>query len=192
MDLSVAQELELDHAVHVRSYPGSPRGGDSGLVIPLEDGALTALIDASGHGLAAYVVAQKARAVVLDNATLEPDALLYLLDKALTGTVGAAVSIARIRGNTLDFAGVGNVCARIDHYSLNVKVGVVGYRMRKPSVITLPFPTNAWFIMHSDGVSSPDAIPPGNAQAIVRSLVDMNGSEHDDASAVALRWQHKI
>lgn len=192
MDLSLASKLELDHAVHVRSYPGSPRGGDAGWVIPFEDGALAVLLDASGHGLAAYAVAQKARTAIHENARLEPDALLTLLDKTLKGTVGASVSIALVRGNTLHFAGVGNVSARIDAYSMNVKVGVVGTRMRQPEMIAMPFPANAWLIMHSDGVSSPDFIPPGSAKTIVRTLVEHRGSEHDDASAIALRWQHKV
>jgi hypothetical protein len=56
--------LALDHALHVRSYPGSPRGGDSGMVIPRPDGALVVLIDATGHGLSAYAIAQKAKALI--------------------------------------------------------------------------------------------------------------------------------
>lgn len=183
--------LELDHAALVRSYPGSPRGGDVAMVIPSDDGALAVLIDASGHGLAAYVVAQKARQTVQKNAHLEPDTLLNLLNDALTGTVGAAVSIARIRGNTLYFAGVGNVSARVNDYSLHAKVGVVGSRMRRPEIITVPFPTEAWLLMHSDGVSTPNFTPHGSALAIVRKLIEAS-SDHDDASAVALRWQTRI
>ena len=65
---------DMDWAVHVRAYPGAPRGGDAGIVIPAgDDGALAVLIDAAGHGLAAYVVAQKARETVYAHPDAEPD-----------------------------------------------------------------------------------------------------------------------
>ena len=86
--------MELDFAVHVRPYPGAPRGGDAGVVIPSGDGALAVLIDAAGHGLAAYVVAQKARETIYAHPDAEPDELLLLLDASLKGGVGAAVSVA--------------------------------------------------------------------------------------------------
>ena len=184
--------MELDHAIKVRSYPGSPRGGDTGLVIPHEDGALVALIDASGHGLSAWAVAQKARAVVLQHPHAEPCQLLDLLDAALKGTDGAAASIARIRGETLSFAGVGNVAARIDTQRLTTQTGIVGCRMRTPHLITTGFPCGAWLLMHTDGVATPPHIPPGSAQTVVQTLIETRGSDTDDASALALRWQEKV
>lgn len=183
---------ELDHAIKVRSYPGSPKGGDAGVFIAHEDGALVALIDASGHGLSAYTVAQKARTILKQHAELEPDALLHLLDQGLKGTVGAAASIARIRQNTLTFAGIGNVSARIDTTRLVTNPGILGCRMRSPHVVKTEFPSGAWFLMHTDGVSSPSMIPPGGAAAVTESLVDSHGTDTDDASVLALRWQMKV
>ena len=184
--------LELDYAVKVRSYPGSPRGGDFGLVIPSDDGALVALIDASGHGLSAYAVAQKARAVVLQHPLAQPLALLKLLDEGLRGSDGAAVSIARIHGETLTFAGVGNVAARVDTQRLTTQNGIVGHRMRTPALIEVPFPHGSWLLMHTDGIATPGHIPPGTAQTVVQTLVETHGSDTDDASALALRWQEKV
>jgi serine phosphatase RsbU (regulator of sigma subunit) len=68
--------MKLDSAVHIRSYPGIPRGGDTGVVVPDEDGVLAALVDASGHGLTAYAVAQIARRTLLQTSSREPDAIL--------------------------------------------------------------------------------------------------------------------
>jgi hypothetical protein len=184
--------FELDHAIKVRSYPGSPKGGDAGVFIEHEDGALVALIDASGHGLSAYSVAQKARSILNEHAHLEPQALLQLLDQGLKGTVGAAASIARIRQNTLTFAGIGNVSARIDTTRLVTNPGILGCRMRTPHVVKAAFPSGAWFLMHTDGVSSPPMIPPGSATSVAETLVDTLGTDTDDASVLALRWQQKV
>lgn len=184
--------FELDHATQIRSFPGSPKGGDAGVFVAHEDGALVALIDASGHGLSAYPVAQKARSIIKSHAHLEPDALLTLLDEGLKGTVGAAISIARIRKDTLTFAGIGNVSARIDAMRLVTNAGILGCRMRTPHVARMAFPCGAWLLMHTDGITSPSSIPPGNASAVAEALINTLGTETDDASVLALRWQQKV
>ena len=181
--------MELDWAVHVRPYPGAPRGGDAGIVIPKPDGALAVLIDAAGHGLAAYVVAQKARETVFAHPDAEPDELLLQLDARLKGGTGAAISVARLRGRELSFAGVGNVQASIFLRPLLVRVGIVGVRMRQPKIIRAGLEENVWFIMHTDGVSPPDAIPGGAATAVATTLVDKFGATTDDAAVLALRWR---
>ena len=122
----------------------------------------------------------------------EPQELLTMLDTALRGSDGAAASIARIRGEKLTFAGLGNVAARIDSVRLTTRTGIVGHRMRSPLVIESPFPCGSWLLMHTDGVSSPSTIPPGNAQMVVQTLIDTHASNTDDASVLALRWQEKL
>lgn len=179
----------LDWAVHVRSYPGAPRGGDAGVVIPSPNGALAVLIDGAGHGLSAYNIAQKARAAIYENPDKEPDALLTLLNDVLKGTPGAAISAARVRNNELSFCGIGNVKASVGLRSLEVKEGIVGVRMRPPRLSKLELPFNAWFLMHTDGVSVPTSIPAGAAATVARSLIESHGSEHDDAAVLALRWR---
>ncbi len=181
---------DMDWAVHVRAYPGAPRGGDAGIVIPAgDDGALAVLIDAAGHGLAAYVVAQKARETVYAHPDAEPDELLQRLDERLRGTTGAAVSIGRLRGRELSFAGVGNVQASVSLRPLLVRVGIVGVRMRQPKVVRVALEEKAWFIMHTDGVSSPDALSGGSAKTVAAALVEKFGSMSDDAAVLALRWR---
>lgn len=183
---------ELVHAIHVRPYPGAPRGGDTGLVIPSEDGALAALIDAAGHGLSAYAVAQQARETILQYSDLEPDALLRTLDQALTGTIGAAISIARIRAHTLWFAGIGNVCARVGEQHLRVQDGQVGRLRRTPHLVSMPLPTNTWLVMHTDGVSHHGPLHGSHANALAKTLVTTWGKTSDDASALVMRWQRCV
>jgi len=180
--------MNLEWKVHVRSFPTAPRGGDTGLVIPLETGAVAALVDATGHGLAAYSVAQKARKTLLQSSLREPDIILYELHEALTGTIGAAISVARIREGSLEFSGVGNVNASVNLHPMLVRTGIVGQRMRTPEVVTVPFPENTWLVMYTDGISTPRSIPPGSAETAARKMVEAQGSDHDDAGVLLARW----
>ena len=184
--------LELEWAVHVRSYPGAPRGGDAGVVRPLDDGALVALIDATGHGLTAYAVAQVARRVLYGTKQDEPDAILLELDEALRGGIGAAISVARIEGQEVRFAGVGNVEASVTMRPLLVRSGIVGQRMRTPKVERVALDPGVWFLMHTDGVTRPRAIPRGSAETAARALVEANGADHDDAGVLLLRWRESM
>jgi serine phosphatase RsbU (regulator of sigma subunit) len=182
----------LDWAVHVRSYPGAPRGGDAGIVIPCADGALAVLVDGAGHGLSAYSIAQKARRVIFENEDAEPGPLLERLDDALKNTPGAAISVARLRNAELHFAGVGNVQGSVGLRPLTVRAGVVGLRMHRPIVVQTELKPDVWFLMHTDGVSRPTDIPPGAAGHVARALVERFGSSSDDAAVLALRWREAL
>jgi hypothetical protein len=162
------------------------------MVLPSEDGALVALIDATGHGLTAYAVAQTARKTLLQSSSREPDALLQELDAALAGSIGAAISVAHIRLHELSFAGVGNVSASVGLRPLLVRAGVVGLRMRKPNVVRVRFEAGSWLLMHTDGVSQPRTIPVGSAETAARALVEGHGSHHDDAAVVLVRWRERL
>jgi hypothetical protein len=181
--------MQIEWKIAIRPLQGSPRGGDMGVYVPLEDGALAALIDASGHGLAAYSVAQAARNTILESRSRAPDVLLQQLDEALRGTIGAAVSIARIYPDRIEFSGVGNVRASIGLKPLLLRAGVVGVRMRPPKNITASLPRDNWLFMHTDGVSRPTSIPHGSAETVANALLDSCGSDNDDAGILLVRWR---
>ena len=184
----------LDTAICVRSYPGSPRGGDVGCIIPdNNNGVLAALIDASGHGLSAYSVAQKCRSVIVDHPYLEPDDLLLLLDEACKNSIGAAASIVRIRDGHAIFAGIGNVLVQINGKHIVPKLGILGKRMRTPSLINIPFGKGSRLVMHSDGIARlPEQLPNGSAQTVASALVEKWGSIHDDASALIVDFPESL
>lgn len=184
--------MDLDWSIRVRSYADLPRGGDLGLVSPLNDGALAALIDVTGHGLAAYSVAQTARNTILGNTFLQPDKLLEELHSTLWGTVGAAISLARIHYGFLDFVGVGNVRVLVGNRSLAAQPGIVGKRMRTPKLIRATFLRDTWLMMHTDGMSRPKSIPNGNAVTAANSLIDELASDYDDAGVLLLRWRNTV
>ncbi len=153
-----------------------------------DDGALLTLLDATGHGLPAYAVAQTARKTLYETDHDEPEHILNELNEALSGSLGAAVSVARIRGHELSFAGVGNVAGSTNGQQLLVRPGVVGQRMRTPRVERVRFPTGTWLLMRTDGVSLPERIPPGSAETAARGIVEKHGSNHDDAGVLLARW----
>jgi serine phosphatase RsbU (regulator of sigma subunit) len=181
--------VKLEWAVHVRSFPGAPRGGDVGVVVPVDGGAVAALVDASGHGLTAYAVAQTVRRLLLATTAREPDAILREIDEALRGTIGAAASVACLHDRTLAFAGVGNVAASVGARHLVVRGGVLGQRSRPGAPVHVPFEPGTWLLMHTDGVSRPGPIPSGAAEHAARALVEAHGSLHDDAAVLLLRWR---
>ena len=177
----------FDWAVHVRPYPGAPRGGDWGAVLPTRDGALAVLVDAAGHGLAAYAVAQKARAAIYENQNSHPDALLLAIDHALKKTDGAAIALAHLVDPFLYFVGVGNIQASVGGRPLVSRTGIVGLRMRQPRIVETRLETGAWLLMHTDGVAPPTSLPAGSAKSAAIALVEAFGSVHDDATVLLLR-----
>lgn len=185
--------IELDYGIHTRSFPGSPLGGDLGLVIPQADGALMAMVDATGHGLSAYAITRIARSVILDNADQAPDELLRLLNARLTGTDGASASIIRLQNGKIHFSGIGNIRTLIGQHRLTPKAGMLGQRMRTPDISTLVFPAGQWLLMHTDGVSTVNTLPfpVAHATGLAHKIVDLHGSPMDDACALVLRWQMK-
>ncbi len=196
LESSFEGHFELDHGIFVRSYPGSPRGGDMGLVMPTLKGVLVALLDAAGHGLEAYAVAQKARQVLLENAHLSPADLLRAIDHKLQGSIGAAAAVAKLEADQLAFCGIGNVNGRLivgaHQQPLKVKVGVLGWRMRTPETQWVDFSHNACLVLHTDGVTLPERVNRGGAQAMAQALVEQHGSFHDDASVLVLQRQSKV
>jgi hypothetical protein len=183
--------LELEWAVETRSYPGAPRGGDFGLLRPLDGGWLAALVDATGHGLSAYAIAQKARHALLETPDADLERILWELNEVLAGSEGAAVSVAHLREGELVFAGVGNVAAFVGGRPLLVRTGVVGRQMRTPHPQRVDFGPGTWLLMHTDGISHCSEVPHGSAETAARTLVEERSSSHDDSSVLLARWLEK-
>ena len=179
----------LDAASFVRPYPGSPRGGDLGVIRPLEDGALVALVDALGHGLTAHAAAMVAHRSLLGTRSEEPAVILAELHQALRGTVGAVAAVARIFRERFTFAGIGNVGGWYGGRRLLSREGILGQHYRPPRVTEQPISCAEWLLLHTDGVSySGAALPSGTAETVVRALVTSSGKSHDDAAVLAARW----
>jgi anti-sigma regulatory factor (Ser/Thr protein kinase) len=125
-----------------------------------EDSAVILLADGLGHGAGAAAASQRAVKVLTDAEELAPLALLDYVHRALRGTRGAAVAIARIdfANGTLSFAGIGNISAVLAQgttsRSLLSHTGTAGDNARKMQQFDYPWPAHGRLIMHSDGLTT--------------------------------------
>jgi negative regulator of sigma-B (phosphoserine phosphatase) len=104
-----------------------------------------------------------------------------------------------LQAKTLSWAGVGNVDARLVHPGPELREevalvfgGVVGYRMPKVRVATMPLSRGDVLVMITDGIES--AISPalagrGGAQALAERIYARHGKGTDDALALVVRYR---
>jgi anti-sigma regulatory factor (Ser/Thr protein kinase) len=139
---------------------GEDACGDGWAVACDLDGATLAGIDGLGHGPEAAKAAQAAIAALERRPASPPADVLQRAHEALRITRGAAMSVARIEfsGDTLRFAGIGNVNGAVfDGESRRALVshnGIVGHNMRKVQEFTVACPPGALCILHSDGIQT--------------------------------------
>ena len=126
-----------------------------------KDGQLLLMVaDGLGHGPEAARASSAAVALVRPDNTFVPAAMLELAHRSLNGTRGAAAAVACLdgAGNTLHFAGIGNISVSLhggdSSRHLVSHNGIVGSNMRKVQEFTMPLTADAILIMHSDGIGT--------------------------------------
>ncbi|HET9096918.1 MAG TPA: SpoIIE family protein phosphatase [Candidatus Baltobacteraceae bacterium] len=182
-----------------RAMTGETACGDA-WASHVQDGRVTVLLaDGLGHGELAAAASREAVRTFLSG-TLETDLTLTLqrLNAALRSTRGAAAAIvsADRAGETLTFAGIGNVAVWIDdgerRHALASTPGIVGANTKKIRALQVPLAPHARVVMHSDGLTSKWnlAAYPGlrvrDAHLIAATLLRDAGTHHDDASIVVI------
>ena len=117
--------------------------------------------DGLGHGPQAAEAANQAVARFRQSPGLGPGEHLEAIHPALRATRGAAVAIAAIdhERREVRFAGAGNIAGTIidednQRRGLVSHNGTVGATMRKVQEFTLPWPSGALLVLHSDGLTS--------------------------------------
>ncbi|MFD7713482.1 SpoIIE family protein phosphatase [Streptomyces sp. NPDC059785] len=138
----------------------------------VRDGDLVTLLlaDGLGHGEPAAEASGAALEELRRSARLPPAELLGQLHTALRPTRGAAVAVAQLdlAAGQLDFAGIGNIGARLrtgDTWrALLSHPGIVGaHRPARLPRCRVPWTGDSLLIMHSDGLPSrwtpPPAVP---------------------------------
>jgi anti-sigma regulatory factor (Ser/Thr protein kinase) len=147
----------LHGAVNV-PYPGEQECGDSWAFATSPQRALVLVADGLGHGPLAAKAARCARDVFLEHQALGPADIVSRMHDALRSTRGAAVAVTEIdvASGGVRHCGLGNVGAAIISGSgvrqLVSHNGSAGHEGRRIQEFTYPWPDDALFVMHSDGI----------------------------------------
>ena len=173
------------------AHAASPSVGGRGVLVMLCDGL--------GHGPMAALAGQAAVQAFRAGRGQLPEEVIGEVHRALKGTRGAAVAVARIEPDQARvlFCGVGNIAAALvdtaTKTSLPSVPGIVGHQMRGLRTFTYPLPAGGALVMHSDGLSerwNTDALPgflTHTPVAIAGQLLRQTGAHRDDASIVVAK-----
>ena len=160
---------------------------------------LVMLCDGLGHGPMAAIAAQAAVSAFRESRLGTPAELVTEIHRALRGTRGAALAVARIDSveGRIDLCGVGNVTTvvleREGRSTLLSVPGIVGHQMPSLRTFGREFPPGSALVMHSDGLSDrwdANAMPgfPRHTPILMAAqLLREAGVRHDDASVVVAR-----
>lgn len=161
-------------------------------------GLLVMSCDGLGHGPMAALAARAAVNAFCTGSARTPEQAMEQVHRALRGTRGAAVAIARLEpdGRVL-FCGIGNITAGLvtttTRSSLMSHPGIVGHQMHQLRTYEHRLPAHGILVMHSDGLSerwAPTDLaglihhPPA---VVATGLLRQAGTRRDDASAVVAK-----
>ena len=160
---------------------------------------LLMLCDGLGHGPLAARASGKALAAFHRSTAQDPTEIIAELHRALAGTRGGAVAVARIdaQRRRIAFCGIGNVSAFIvagdTRSTLLSAPGIVGHHLPRLRGHEAALPPGASVILHSDGLTerwSPAAMPSlfaASSTLIAAHLMREAGIRRDDASVVVIK-----
>jgi anti-sigma regulatory factor (Ser/Thr protein kinase) len=143
-----------------RPVAGEEMSGDSWAM--REQGAVSLFIvaDGLGHGLHASEASAEAIAAFRSSTDTEPALVLGRVHRALRGTRGAAVAVARIDRNehTVRYAGIGNIAGIVvspakTQFMISHN-GTAGHEATRFQEFVYTFPETSLLIMHSDGLNT--------------------------------------
>lgn len=178
--------------------PGESECGDGWLVEQRDAAVLVAVVDGLGHGHEAAVASHEALRVVRGLPDLSPADMVQAANGPLRATRGAAIAVAKIdrRSSTVTFAGIGNIVGTIvgaaSTKSLASHSGIVGHQMRHVHQFSYEWPSHAYLILHSDGLSArwrPEGYPGllGHDPAIVAGVLHRDFARaRDDATILVV------
>jgi anti-sigma regulatory factor (Ser/Thr protein kinase) len=142
--------------------PGETECGDSWRIMRSETHISAVVADGLGHGPLAAKAAHEAIRVFEQRPFSAPEIYLEVAHKALHATRGAALACARadLRSRTLQYAGVGNICASLvgrdaqSNRSLTSHNGTAGLQVSKLQQFQYQWLEGDLLLMHSDGLTT--------------------------------------
>ena len=193
----------IEWAAKASARPGENICGDKLIAVDVDGtAALMGVLDGLGHGAEAAEAAKRG-VDVLRSGRAEPlDVLVRRCHNALSGTRGAAMTLARIdfRSDTLSWIGIGNVAADLVakhpaglevRSSARLAGGIVGYRIPealKPQQV--PIRPGDLLVMASDGIVEDhlDGIDfSASSLTIADQILHAHAKGNDDALVLAAR-----
>lgn len=161
-------------------------------------GVLVMSCDGLGHGPMAALASQAAVKAFRTASGRTPELVMEEVHRALRGTRGAAVAVARLEpdGRVL-FCGVGNISAclvtPVSRANLLSHPGIVGHQVRQQRTYEHQMPAGGSLVMHSDGLS--ERWVPGDLAGLLHhppalvaaALLRHAGTRRDDASVVVAK-----
>lgn len=142
----------------VRPKPGEEVSGDGWYCHMTASRCTLLLSDGLGHG--PFAAAATELAIQTFQAAPVRTALAHVesIHGALHSTRGAAVAVAEIVGERVNFVGLGNISGRICYATtarhLLSQHGIAGHQARKIQPFTQEWPKGALLILHSDGLTT--------------------------------------
>jgi phosphoserine phosphatase RsbX len=186
-----------------RPLPGEQVCGDQAIAVDLDGtAALFGVVDGLGHGPAATMAALRAVDALKGASGERLEVLVQLCHRALAGTRGVAMTLARVdfEADTLSWTGVGNVAAHLVakaatgvqvRSSARLAAGIVGYRVPEigpAQVVSLR--AGDLIVIATDGIAEDhlDHIDfAASATAIAEQILSKHAKESDDAMVLAAR-----
>lgn len=176
---------------------GETASGDAYRVLELEGCVLLALADGLGHGQEAALAAGVAMRHVEAHAQQPLQLLLEGCHRALSGTRGVVMALARVdlAAGLVQHSGIGNVETRlVGAQKVRRPIthnGILGYQLRKVHVETFPFAPGDLVLMHSDGISDRFEVGPTargiDPQLLASQLAHAHGKHNDDQTLIVAR-----
>jgi anti-sigma regulatory factor (Ser/Thr protein kinase) len=182
-----------------RPITGEKVCGDRFAARVVDGRALLVLVaDGLGHGPLAAAASAAVTDAFLASPLDAPGALVEHLHRSVSHTRGAAVSVARLGGGSVVFAGLGNVAGTIafpdgERRGMVSMPGIVGHQSRTVREFVYDLPAEGVVVLHSDGVSDRWSLRdhPGLARRdpllVAATLLRDAGVRRDDACVAVAR-----
>ncbi|MFC4117209.1 SpoIIE family protein phosphatase [Nonomuraea zeae] len=173
--------------------------GDAFACFDTDETAMAMVCDGLGHGELAAEASRRALRTFQEHGELPPVPLLERLHRALDGSRGAAVAVARLdrASGLVRYAGIGNISGWIvnpeGRQGLISLAGIAGRHSRTLREYTYTAPPHSMIVMHSDGLSARWDIAafPGltsrTPAVVAATLLRDAGTHRDDACVLALK-----
>ena len=183
----------------IRPCGGERVSGDAVVILPLDSGLFTAIVDVLGHGPEAHELAETIESYLGRYASSDIPGLMTRLHQHLKGTRGAVVGLCSIdaaSGRAI-YVGTGNTVLRRfgkNETRLVSHDGLLGQNMRTPRTQTLQLEARDLLVLYTDGVrdrfTSDDY--PGifhhTPKQVAHTIVERFGKAYDDAACIAIRY----